>query len=50
LKKIIKSLNLKKSSGYEEFSTKILKNSAPFISSPLNYICNKAILSGTFPT
>jgi len=48
--KIIKSLNLKQSSGYEEISTKILKISAPFIISPLNYICNKSILSGTFPT
>ena len=36
--KIIKSLNLKKSSGYEEISTKILKISAPFIISPLNYM------------
>jgi len=48
--KIIKSLNLKKSSGYEEISTKILKISAPFITSPLNYICNKSLLSGIFPT
>ena len=29
---------------------KILKISAPFISSPLSYICNKSMLSGTFPT
>ena len=30
---------------------KILKVSAPFISSPLNYICKKkSILSGIFPT
>ena len=28
----------------------MLKISAPFISSPLSYICNKSILSGTFPT
>jgi hypothetical protein len=48
--KIIKSLKSKKSSGYEEISTQILKISAPFIISPLNYICNKSILSGTFPT
>jgi hypothetical protein len=26
------------------------KVSAPYISSPLNYICNKSIRSGTFPT
>jgi hypothetical protein len=48
--KIINSLKTKESSGYDEISTKILKTSAPFISSPLNYICNKYILSGTFPT
>jgi len=28
----------------------ILKASASFISSPLNYICNKSILSGISPT
>ena len=44
------SLKIKETSGYDEISTKILKTSAPFISSPLNYICNKSILSGTFPT
>jgi hypothetical protein len=36
--------------GYGEISTKILKISAPFISSPLSYICNKSMLPGTFPT
>ena len=35
INKIIKSLNLKKSSGYEEISTKIMKISVPFICSPL---------------
>jgi len=34
----------------DELSTKILKISAPFISSPLSYICDKSMLSGTFPT
>ena len=48
--KIINSLKIKESSGYDEVSTKILKISAPFISSPLSYICNKSMLSGTFPT
>jgi hypothetical protein len=28
---------------------KTLKISAPFISSPLNYICNKSVISGIFP-
>ena len=50
IEKIINSLKIKESSGYDEVSTKILKISAPFISSPLSYICNKSILSGTFPT
>jgi len=50
IEKIIKSLNLKKSYGYDEISTEILKISAPFISSPLTYICNRSILYGIFPT
>ena len=50
INKITKSLHLKKSSGYEEISTKIMKISAPFICSPLNYICNKSLLSGIFQT
>ena len=28
---------------------RVLKLSTPYISSPLNYICNKIIHSGTFP-
>ena len=46
---IIKSLKTKNSFGYDEISTKILKISATFISSPLTYICNKSISSGIFP-
>jgi Notch-like protein len=49
IERIIKSLKLKNSYGYDEISAKILNVSAPFISS-LNYICNKSIISGTFPT
>jgi len=37
---IIKSLKTKNSYGYDEISTQILKISCPFISSPINYICN----------
>jgi hypothetical protein len=40
---INKSLKLKNSSGYDGISTKILKLSSLFISSPLTYICNKSI-------
>jgi hypothetical protein len=50
VERIIRSLGLKNSHGYDEISTKILKVSAPFISSPLNYILNKSITSGIFPT
>jgi hypothetical protein len=41
---------MKNSCGYDEISTKVLKISAPFISSPLCYICNKSMLSGIFPS
>jgi hypothetical protein len=41
---------LRNSYSYDEISTKILNASAPFISSPSNYICNKSIISETFPT
>ena len=44
--KIIESLKTKNSCGYDEISVKIVKSSAPFIISPLTYICNK---SGKFP-
>jgi hypothetical protein len=47
---IIKSLKSKNSRGYDEISVKILKVSSPFITAPLNYICNRSILSGSFPT
>ena len=50
IEKIINSLKIKESSGYDEISTKILKISAPFIRCSLSYICNKSMLSGTFPT
>jgi len=38
--KIINSLKIKESFDYDEVSTKILKIGAPFISSPLSYLCN----------
>jgi hypothetical protein len=49
LEKIIKSLNTKKTSGYDEISTQILKLSAPYILAPLTYICNAILNSGIFP-
>ena len=39
----------KGSYGYDEISSHILKLSAPFIISPLTYICNAALNSGIFP-
>ena len=45
----IKSLKTKNSYVYDEISTKILKISCPFISSPLNYIRNKILFWGLFP-
>jgi hypothetical protein len=49
IERIIKSLETKNSYGYDEISTKILKISCPFISSPINYICNKMLFWGIFP-
>jgi exonuclease III len=49
IEKIIKSLKPKNSTGYDEISTKLIKISASFISSPLTHICNKSLSSGMFP-
>jgi Notch-like protein len=49
IEKIIKSLKTKNAHGYNEISIKILKWSAPFISSPLTYIFNKSLELGSFP-
>jgi len=40
---------MKNSYGYDEISTKVLKISAPLISYPVCYICNKSMRSGIFP-
>jgi hypothetical protein len=45
----MKSVKTKNSYGYDKISTKILKISCPFISSPLNYIRNKILFLGVFP-
>ena len=47
---IIKSLKCKTLYGYDEVPSWIVKLSMPFISSPLIYICNKMLSTGTFPT
>jgi len=46
---IIKTLKSKNSWRYNEIATKLLKITAPFINSSLNYICNKVITKGVFP-
>jgi len=35
--------------GYDEISSSILKKSAPYVSSPLIFICNKILSMGVFP-
>ena len=49
IERIIKSLKTENSYGYDEISTKILKISCPFMSSTINYICNKMLFWGVFP-
>ena len=41
IENIIMSLKSSNSSGYDEVSTNILKACFPYITSPLNYICNR---------
>jgi hypothetical protein len=50
IERIINSIKVNNSHGYDGIATKMLKISAPYISSPLNYICNKSIRLGIFPT
>jgi hypothetical protein len=47
--RITKSLKTKNSYGYDEISTKIPKISCPFISSPINYVCNELQFWGANP-
>jgi len=49
IEQIIKSIKTKNSYGYNKISTKILETSCPFISYPINYICNKMLFWGVFP-
>jgi hypothetical protein len=49
IEKIIKLLKPKNSFGYDGISTKLIKISSSFISSPLTHICNKSLSSGIFP-
>jgi hypothetical protein len=47
--KIIKSLETKRSYGYDKMSVEVLKLSSAFIISPLTYISNKMLSTGIFP-
>jgi hypothetical protein len=47
---ITKSPKIKNSHGCDEISTKILKLSIYYISSPLTYVCNRRLSSDIFPT
>ena len=49
VKKIIKRLNAKHSSGHDNVSTILLKEISPIISSPLNLILNQSLTTGIFP-
>jgi hypothetical protein len=49
VKRIIKSLKRKNSSGYENIPVRILRMSVSFILSPLTYICNITLSTGKFP-
>ena len=49
IEKIIKTIKTKDSFGYDEISSRIIKQSAPFIIFPLTYICNAILHSGVFP-
>jgi Notch-like protein len=46
--KTITSLKTKNSCGYNEISNHIIKLYAPFIISPLTYICNAILITGIF--
>jgi len=50
IENIIKSLKSTSSHRYEEISVQILKASSHLISLLLNYICNKSLSTGIFPS
>jgi hypothetical protein len=49
IENIMKTFKAKDSCGYDLIPLPITKLSAPYISSPLSYICNKILQSGVFP-
>jgi hypothetical protein len=49
IEKIVNELKSKKSCGYDEITARIIKISSPCIVSPIKYICNRMLTTGTFP-
>jgi hypothetical protein len=49
IEKIIKSFKTKNSSGYDEITSRIIKASLPYITSPLTFICNAVLHYSAFP-
>jgi hypothetical protein len=49
IERIIMSIKSSNSFGYDEIPTKVLQVYSSFMSSPLNYICNRALNNGVFP-
>jgi hypothetical protein len=50
IEEIIKLVKPKLTSGCDEITAKLIKASAPYISSPLAYICNKSLSTGIYPS
>jgi len=50
IENIVMSFKLSNPFGYDEFAAKILKLYSFFISSPLNYTCNRSLFTGLFPS
>jgi hypothetical protein len=50
IEEIIRLMKTKLACGYDGITTKLIKASAPFISSPFAYLCNKSLSTGIFPS
>jgi hypothetical protein len=49
IERVIQSLKVSQTHGYDELSNNILKACKTYISSPLSYLCNRVIFEGVFP-
>jgi len=49
IENIIRTLQTSNSCGYDKVSSKLLKLCSYYVSSPLNYICNRTLYTGVFP-